>query len=312
MELPLTYSFADLEEILPPGLYRLDLVDAAGNDLDVTVPVNLAANRTADVASVEEAEAAFTMPSGGVSDVRLVLEANVRAMQLQFQHHERTLATSLRMAETLRDGVTTLAESQADCFKSLVATRGFMRNASGAFASAPQLALPTNQNESDDDDDDEQDDDEPNVEAPAPPAMDPMWAAVTAILTPVVAKIVDNMFATRAGSAAVAPHGESKARPPFNIGALFDWRKASPKLIDADVTAEAPISATEVMKMVPPVLLSRLMEVSAALMPDERDKLMPLLQSIPRAGFPGLIKELEPMSTDELTAQLRLALTAAA
>ncbi len=311
MELPLTYSFADLEEILPPGLYRLDLVDLAGNDLDVTVPVNLAAHRTAEAASIEEPEAAFTMPSGSVSDVRLVLEANVRAMQLQFQHHERTLATSLRMAETLRDGVATLAESQADCFKSLVSTRGFMRNASGGFTAAmtPQLALPTNQNASDDDGDDE---DESNVEASAPPALDPMWAAVTAILTPVVLKIVDNMFAARAAPTVSATSSASKPRPPFNVAALLDWRKASPKTLDVDARAEVPISAREVMTMIPPALLSRLMEVSAVLMPDERDKLMPLLQSIPRAGFPGLIRELEPMSKDELTAQLSLALTAAA
>ncbi len=137
MRFPLSYTMNDIEDILPSGGYRLDLVDAKRQVLDLTMSIEVGELRNADgVDEVEredvDAEPVSLLLSATASDMRLVLEANVRSMQAAFLHNERTLAASLRMAETLREGVHVLADAQADILKSVASSRGFLRNAQPA------------------------------------------------------------------------------------------------------------------------------------------------------------------------------------
>ena len=73
--------------------------------------------RTVQIGEVEEDDGASEEPQpldvlpAGATDVRLLLEANVRAMQAAFQHNQRTLEIGLRMTDSLRDGVRVLAEA---------------------------------------------------------------------------------------------------------------------------------------------------------------------------------------------------------
>lgn len=105
---------ADLDDILPPGSYKLDLVDRAGNPLGLTIDVEISTPRNATASESLDLDDGPLGLTAGASDVRYVLEANVRSTQLAFQHNQRTLEASLRMADTLRDGIQTLAETQAD------------------------------------------------------------------------------------------------------------------------------------------------------------------------------------------------------
>src|SRR5690349_20362781 len=129
MQLPLGYTVVDLEDILAPGAYRLDVVDQKGDALGVTIPVSIGQIRNADGGEDEDEPVAVatTLPSTS-NETRLVLEANVRATQMAFLHNQKTLELGLRMAETLRDGVRVMAESQSDWIKSLAGARGFFRN----------------------------------------------------------------------------------------------------------------------------------------------------------------------------------------
>lgn len=163
------------------------------------------------------------------------------------------------------------------------------------------IAAPTNENVHEAEEDEDED------EESSPPVGDPMWNALAMILTPVVTKIVDNMFA---GGAAQSTAISAKPKQSFNLGASLDWRTAAPKPVEAPklIETEPPITMPEVMAMVSPDLMSRLMHVASALAPVEREKVLPLMQSIPRENFPRLIQELQAMSNDELTTQLRASL----
>ncbi|HEX8114709.1 MAG TPA: hypothetical protein VF516_43565 [Kofleriaceae bacterium] len=139
MLFPLDYTMADVEDVLSPGSYLLDVVDENGEPLGVTVAVSTGMLRNAESIDPDNSnsnDSAATMPTvvptslpNTTSDVRLVLEANVRATQMAFIHNQRTLEIGLRMAETLRDSVQLLASSQADWIKSISSARGFFRNA---------------------------------------------------------------------------------------------------------------------------------------------------------------------------------------
>jgi len=133
MLFPLDYTIADVEDILPPGNYLLDVIDKGGEPLGVTIGLALGIPRNAETVEPDnENSAPSVVPTAlpaTTSEVRLVLEANVRAMQMAFIHNQRTLEIGLRMAETLRDGVQVLANAQADWIKSVSSARGFFRNA---------------------------------------------------------------------------------------------------------------------------------------------------------------------------------------
>ena len=132
MVFPLDYTLADVEDILAPGSYLLDVVDKGGETLGLTIGVSIGMPRNAEAVDPDSENTALavvptTLPST-TSEVRLVLEANVRVTQLAFLHNQRTLELGLRMAETLRDSVQVLASAQADWIKSVSSARGFFRN----------------------------------------------------------------------------------------------------------------------------------------------------------------------------------------
>lgn len=139
MQLSLSYTMADLDDILPLGSYKLDLVDRSGMALGLTIDVELGTLRNANPAESQDLDDGPVALTAGASDVRYLLEANVRSTQLAFLHNQRTLEAGLRMADTLREGTQALAKTQADWIKSLVTSRGFgFRN-----SAMPQLtAIP--------------------------------------------------------------------------------------------------------------------------------------------------------------------------
>src|SRR5579862_7276867 len=96
LRLPLAMNEADLEDVLGPATYRLDLCDQAGNHLDVTVPITIGEPEGPD--EPEEIDGGDPYPVVPVAplpsvsnELRLILEANIRAMSASFQHNERTL-----------------------------------------------------------------------------------------------------------------------------------------------------------------------------------------------------------------------------
>ncbi len=91
LRVPLEMTVEDLEDVLGPSSYLLDLHDQAHNSLNVTVPVTVGAvvDEEADGPhEVAEVSPAAALPAT-TNEVRLVLEANIRAMSASFQHNER-------------------------------------------------------------------------------------------------------------------------------------------------------------------------------------------------------------------------------
>lgn len=292
MQLSLSYTMADLDDILPPGSYKLDLVDRAGTPLGLTVDVEIGTLRNAGVSESQDLEDGPVALSAGGSDVRFLLEANVRSTQLAFQHNQRTLEAGLRMADTLREGIQSLAETQADWIKSFIGSRAFLRN-----SGPPQLAaLP------------EAPAQEPEVEEEEAPAsgtdraMELGLAVVTLI----------NSFMGRFPAGGPPKQGGSK----FDVKSLFDWRHAA-KQGDAARSSLAPGDGApsfktpgEMLAALPPDLMRKLLDVRAQLTAEEQSQLMHLLSAIPPDELPAIAAQLEPMSTDDVLAMLRTQLAA--
>ena len=260
---PTDFTESDLENMLGPGTYRLDLCDAAGKPLDVAVTVDLGevddARTERNASSV--ADVGSSLPAAA-SDVRLVLEANVRATQMAFQHNERTLAASLRMADTLRDGIRDLATAQAGWINTLASARGFFRNAGVAALPPARTTLET---------DDEEEDDDGEVEMPAGGD----WKAM---LEPLVGIAVERAVTTFMGMKAKAPPSSSSVeivRPPLTLAGVLDWRKVEPKHERPVSEATEPTSA-EVDKK----LAEKAFAVMKHLAPAEQSRMMKL---VPRA-----------------------------
>ncbi len=287
MQLSLSYTMADLDDILPPGSYKLDLVDRAGMPLGVTIDVEIGALRNASAVESQDLDDGPVALTAGASDLRYLLEANVRSTQLAFQHNQRTLEAGLRVADTLREGIQTLAETQADWIKSLIASRGYFRN--GAMPPLAALPAPTEREEQDDDDDEE-----------APPN-DRLMELGLGVVT-----MVNNLFAKFS-----AP-GAAKADAPtkFDLRSVLDWRHAAKQgeVGRSSRGAENVTSlktAAEVMAALPPDLVRKLFEVRAHLSADEQSRLMQLLSAIPPDELPAIASQLEPMSTDDVIAMVR-------
>lgn len=293
MQLSLSYTMADLDDILPPGSYKLDLVDRAGMPVGVTIDVEIGTLRNANPAESQDLDDAPVALTAGASDVRYLLEANVRATQLAFQHNQRTLEAGLRMADTLREGIQTLAETQADWIKSLVTSRGYFRN-----SAMPQLAALPAPTEPDYDDESE-------LEAPP---NDRLMEFGLGVVT-----LVNNLF-TKLGAPPAPKAGaspKSDAAPKFDLRSVFDWRHASKQgaqarasLGPAETTPQFKTSA-EAMAALPPDIVRKLFEVRAQLTADEQSQLMQLLSVIPPDDLPAIAAQLEPMSTDEVVAMVR-------
>lgn len=282
---------ADLDDILPPGAYKLDLVDRSGMPLGVTIDVEIGSLRNANPAESHDLDDGPVALSAGASDVRYLLEANVRSTQLAFQHNQRTLEAGLRMADTLREGIQSLAETQADWIKSLVGSRGFFRN-----SAVPQLAALPAPAQTEHDTEEEEEGDELPVSS-TDRAMELGLAVVTLI----------NNFMTRPAAVAAPKQGGAK----FDARSLFDWQHAARQGEAARAshgsaeTARHFKSPAEVMAALPPDLVRKLFDVRAQLTADEQSQLMQLLSAIPPDELPSIATQLEPMSTEEVVAMVR-------
>lgn len=90
MLFPLDYTIADVEDILSPGNYLLDAVDKNGDPLGVTIAVSIGMPRNAEAIEPDNDNidsAPVVVPTAlpnTTNEVRLVLEANVRATQMAF------------------------------------------------------------------------------------------------------------------------------------------------------------------------------------------------------------------------------------
>ena len=291
MQLSLSYTMSDLDDILPPGSYKLDLVDRAGMPVGVTVDVEIGSLRNASAAESQDLEDGPVALTSGASDMRFILEANVRSTQLAFQHNQRTLEAGLRIADTLREGIQTLAETQADWIKSLVASRGFLRN--GAMPQLAALAAPAH---SDDDADDETTDDLPASGTDR--AMELGLSVVT---------LINNFMSRFPSGGSPAKQGGAK----FDVKSLFDWRHASKIGEEARAslgpaeTAPHFKTPAEAMAALPPDLVRKLFEVRGQLTADEQSQLMQLLAAIPPDELPAVAAQLGPMSADDVLAMVR-------
>lgn len=302
LTLPLEFPPEELLNLLGRGSYRLDLYDESGQLLE-TVALKLGAPepelRNRAMADVEEHTPPITtLPATG-SDVRLVLEANIKATQLAFQHNERTLTASLKIAETLRDGVHVLAESQADWIKSLAASRSFFRNGTPMLVAAE----PSNDDDDPDDIDDEPDDPE-NDDDKDDANQSPPWVE---LLKPAVEKLADTantlILAKAAQSGASStPDSEQQAQSDsngdeniadrgFEARELYDLNYASKKAaakkaaragdqeaVDADKRTRAALKARI---MEDPALVQKLMQVNAQLQPAEAKRIMSMVENSP-------------------------------
>lgn len=321
MLFPLDYTVADVEDILAPGAYLLDVVDKNGELLGVTVAVSIGMPRNAGGVEVDSEDAGdapavvpTALPTTG-SDVRLVLEANVRATQMAFLHNQRTLELGLRMAETLRDSVQVLASSQADWIKSVSSARGFFRTAvpSPAPIEVKQLTVRTGGEGEDVDgdsgerrarlEDDEHDDDGDDEDGdPAPPSEH--WAEK---LAPLVMQVMTQVMpAINAWSskqftdarARLAGGSDRDASAASDASAHVEHRAAQTaqpqteergpaeddharQLADAIAGAALPGKGVDVLKllqMLPARTRTKLMQIQMSLPPDEQADAMQILR----------------------------------
>ena len=274
MVFPLTYTVADVEDILPPGTYRLDLVDPRGDALGVTVPITIGTRNAEpdddEAPSDNQTRAPMLLPQT-TNETRLVLEANVRAMQLAFQHNQRTLELGLRTAETLRDGVHVLADAQADWIKAAAHARGFFRNA--RVIQAPPEESVAEPETADDEDD----------ETPEQPS----WLkALVPVLEPIVSIVVQYVTTTlfQAGAA----NDATKVKPKLQLAQILDWRKAVPQQ-PAQLPATEP--ATPAID-------------AGTLLGDKIIKIRPFLSIAEQARLAGMVPKLMQHAQDPELLQL--------
>ncbi len=297
MQLSLSYTMADLDDILPPGSYKLDLVDRSGMALGLTIDVEIGTLRNANPGESQDLDDGPVALTAGASDVRYLLEANVRSTQLAFQHNQRTLEAGLRMADTLREGVQALAETQADWIKSLVASRGYFRN--GAMPQLAAMPAPTENDE----------DEEEYEEEPAP--NDRLMEFGLGVVT-----LVNNLFAKlspqgpKAGASTKADtQPKSEASTKFDLKSVIDWRHAAKQgeaaRLSSGESSPSPKTPTELMAALPPNLVRKLLEVRTQLSADEQSRLMQLISAMPQDELPAIAAALESMSIDELLATVR-------
>lgn len=104
---------------MPPCSYRFDLVDGSGEMLDVMVSLIIGLPRIADAAERDAETGSLSGGSVGLlgGEVRTVLDANIRAMQMAFLHNQRMLEIEVQLAEVLRDSMSVLATSQCAWIK---------------------------------------------------------------------------------------------------------------------------------------------------------------------------------------------------
>jgi hypothetical protein len=335
MVFPLHYTAADAEDILPPGNYRLDVIDKDGSPLDVTVPLAIHAHRNADPGEPEPADdaAAAVVPTtlpGPSSDVRLVLEANVRATQMAFLHNQRTLETSLRMAETLRDSVHVLATSQAEWIKSLASQRGLFRNAPAHVLLPAAAPAPAREDEEEDDDDEY--DDEPQPKG-WPDVLAPIAAQIAPMVAPLVAQMMNpHASARKTLPAASAPdHGTQAnavsaedaelASKGWELRDLVDLtyvaKKAKARHTVREAVSTPPAEAPSTRALYErvasdPNLVQRFMAIKAQLTPAESALVLELGNQLSDEDREAWFARMKSLSVDEAVRWLRATVGGAA
>lgn len=326
--LPLEYTIADVEDVVAPGNYLLDVVDKTGAPLGVTIGLALGMLRNAE--SVEpdnenEAETAvpMTLPNTS-SEVRLVLEAQVRATQMAFIHNQRTLELGLRMAETLRDGVQVLANAQADWIKSISSARGFFRNPAQPLApvEVKQLTVTTGGDDTDDDGGDEgesdadgsagDDDGGGDGGGGASPAK-PHWAEqFMPIISQVMMQVMPaiNAWSTKqmmdarergAKAASSKPAEPTDTDADEQRAAQLEHEHAT-KLTTAIAEASSPGPAINLMKLfqlLPQRTATRVMEIQGALSADEQAEALQILQGYSATALEDLLTTLDAASFEQ-------------
>jgi len=284
MQLPLGYTIVDLEDILAPGAYRLDVVDQRGEPLGLTIAVSIGQLRNADAEPDEDQPAAASpmLPTSG-SETRLVLEANVRATQMAFQHNQKTLELGLRMAETLRDGVRVMAESQADWIKSLASARGFFRNAPPLPAPPPPEPAPESTEEEDAEDE---------------PAPEPHWVERLVPHVEKAAAILVPVLVSRFS-------GPSRPSSKWEIADALDWRRAERKH-NATKEAEPAAGPTPTsLAELDPADMQHFLQIQAALTPDEAALARAVAKELSPSELQGWFAELRALSVPDAVAKIR-------
>jgi hypothetical protein len=314
MRLSLGYTVADLEDILAPGSYRLDLVDPKGEPLGPTIPITIGqVHHHDDGESGQEDEPASSMVMAAAppssSDLRLVLEANVRSMQMAFQHNQRTLELGLRMAETLRDGVQVLAHSQADWIKALSANRSLFRNAAPVVMPAPvpeppRRALP----DPEDDDGDVDRNDEGGGSAPGDD-----WVET---LKPLVAIAVQQAVTTLIGMKS----NREGTGSGMQLGDMLDWRraaergqaaKAAPALPDAtsdartDAELKRPSAPSLQQQLNDPATMAHIFAILSKLSAEESAMARGIAGELSESDRARWFQELKHLSVDDAVAKIR-------
>jgi hypothetical protein len=315
-----------------------DVVDKNGEPLGVTIGLSLAMPRNAE--SVEpdnENNAPAVVPTtlpNTTSDVRLVLEANVRATQMAFVHNQRTLEVGLRMAETLRDSVQVLASSQADWIKSISSARGFFRSAGQPITpvEVKQLTVTTGGDEHDDDDDeyDEDDDvagndgggDDDGDGGSGRRAATPHWSEqVVPFLHQVAMQVMPAINAWSARQKADGTGrkgsgtGSDTAAGARDTEANADVQRAAPaeqghaaQLAAAVTAAASPgpgINVLRLLQLLPQDTSTKLMAIQTALSSDEQVDAMHILKSYAPDELQDLLTVFDAASLDECVGFLR-------
>ena len=288
IHVPLGYTIADLEDILTPGVYRLDIVDAKGEPLDFTVAIELGQYRNAGgPIEIDEPEASANiqpMLPATASDTRFVLEANVRATQMAFQHNAKTLELGFRMAETLRDGVKVLAEAQADWLKGLASSKGFFRQAAPPLLSPPEA--PRNDQEEEEGED---------IEPEQPPSLlkqfEPMIAAV---VTQVITSL---MTGTSSGSGGLKE----------TLKDALDWQKAAAKGGTEREVIDIPSVTPTTMELPPisPTEMAHFIAIQSALDAEEAALAREVAAQLSPQELRGWFAELKQLAVPDAVVRIR-------
>lgn len=319
MRLPLTYTEADLEEILAPGTYRLDFINQRGELLEAAVQITI--GQIEDEGDEEDGEGVLepapmmmaTLPPS-TSDTRLVLEANIRATQMAYQHNQRTLELGLQMADTLRQGVQVLVEAQAEVMKSMSSARGFFRNAAPPvmLTAPPPPPEPARRRSEREDESDEEDEEEEEYDEPAP-----QQSAWMENLQPVIATVAAEIMKALLGSKGSGGSGGGGLK----LQELLDWRRAAlgagaeagGKSDDAPpapsagsvAPAPAPLAPSVQEQLSDPAALQHVVAVLGKLTPEERTMAQALSNELSEEERAKWFQQLRRLSVDEAAEKVR-------
>lgn len=308
MRLPLTYTDADLEEILAPATYQLVLINQRGEPLEPKVQTTITIGQIEDEGDGEDSEDAIerapmmmaALPPS-TTDTRLVLEANIRATQMAYQHNQRTLELGLQMADTLRQGVQVLVEAQAEVMRSMSSARGFFRNAAPPvmLPAPPQPPEPARRRSEREDESDEEDEEE-EYDEPSPQQSD--WIEN---LKPVIATVTAEIMKALLGSKGGGGAGGGGLKLPE----ILDWRRASlgagAEAVAKSDDATAPPAPSLQEQISDPATVQHAFTVLGKLTPDEQKAARMLAAELSDAERALWFQQLRRLSVDEAAEKVR-------